>query len=173
MIKMPIKFKINDKIIKWLVLILEKPIIAKPISSGNGEAITIAPKTDKSHLNLKRCNWKNTCHHFFRLTLKNLIKSSVKLFLIKRKITKSPTTAPKAAKKEIATKELACINLIKITTAGATVKIEMKNIPAKKALKNLNSSLSVTIFSIVSLWTKTIATNTLMTTIAKSRNKLL
>src|SRR3989338_8007062 len=93
---MPKKLKTNETGIKSEVLVFEKPIIVSPSSSGNGEAITNAPKKKVSHLkDFSRTIDRNLLFPEFLIKPK---MSSPNLSSINRKIIKSPHKAPRPPK---------------------------------------------------------------------------
>jgi len=131
--KIPRKLRTKDIGIKNFIFNFITPIIARPTSSGKGEAMKIAPK--KGIRNLKKRKRKISLNLFLLL-----ISSSIFLVIPFRKnlkITISATTAPKLPKKATPQILLESAILARVTVDKANVKIDVKNMPATKLPKNL------------------------------------
>ena len=121
------------------VLILEKPKIAIPNSSGKGEAMMKPPIKKVSHLKyfrFKRC-LNIFCPPFF---LSSSIRCLENLSFMNLKMMRSPIVAPRAPNTATIHTGLTCAISPKVTIAGTVVKAEVKNIPAAK-LPNISKPL--------------------------------
>ena len=157
--KIPKELSKKEIGMKSEVLILEKPIIISPSSSGSGEAIISAPKNAINHLKIlnRKIDINRSDLDFFN---KNKT-SSDNLFLTNRKIIISPIIAPIPPKRATKNNELSRAISTSTTVAGATVKTEVKNIPAIKLPNNSSSFEEASIFIRTSVFTKITAIKTL------------
>ena len=169
-IKIPRELSKKEIGIKSEVFILENPIIINPSSSGSGEAIISAPKNAINHLKIlkRKIDINRSDLDFFS---KNKM-SSDNLFLTNRKIIMSPNIAPIPPSKAVKNTELTCAIPASTTVAGATVKIEVKNIPAIKLPNSSSSFEEAKILTRTSVFTKIIAIKTLNAIMATSLIKL-
>jgi hypothetical protein len=129
---MPIKLRKTEVRIKKCVLVSDRPIIIIPISSGRGEAKIKAPNIENNQR--KDFNFHSTWRRFRGECLIKSIISSSRSSLMKRKMAISARKAPRAAAAATGRIEFALAISSKATEAGATVKIEVQNIPAIKLL---------------------------------------
>ncbi len=170
MTKIPKELSKKEMGIKSEVFILEKPSIINPSSSGSGEAITSAPKNANDHLKILN---RKIDINFSDLDFFNRYKiSSNNLFLMNRKIIRSPINAPAPPNKAVKNIELICAISASTTVAGATVKTEVKNIPAIKLPNSANFFEEANISIRTPVFMRIIAIKTLNATMPISLIKL-
>ena len=161
------KLRVNERGITVIVLVFEIPIRVNPISSGRGDAIIIAPAMGARNFN--GFHWKRENHFLYLNRAMSREISRARRSLTKRKISISPTTAPSPPQNAVKRSEPDWAISPKAIAAGATVKKEVKKIPAMKLPRNLVPRVAVKKCSKIPLWARITARSTLSTTIEKSR----
>ena len=167
MVNMPKKWRPNDIDINIDIFILESPIIARPISSGNGDATINAPTKGTIHLNT--LSWKIKTSLFCLVFWISQWMSSDKLFLINLKISRFPMSAPILPNNATSQIELAVAILKSIIPPNVTVNVETNNIPAIKLPNILISWVLVSMLVNILVFARIIATTMLTIIIPKSR----
>lgn len=164
---MPNELKVNEISTNNGVFIFDKPKRLTPNSSGSGEAMIKAPSSQVSHLKSLDLN---TALNFASNppSFMSDIKSVENLSLIKRNISKSPATAPRPPKNAVSASEFVLAISASVTAAGATVNIDVKNIPATKPPIILNEAIDLIKSGTAWILTKIIASATLEAMIARS-----
>jgi hypothetical protein len=144
--------------------IFENPSMASPTSSGIGEAMRIAPTSgiDQEKYGVAKVLLKTFGQVIFE---KMGFSSSNTLSLKNLNIKKSPITVPMPAITETAIGLSVPAKSNNITAAGANVKVDTKNIPAKKELIYPKLPILLIIPT-----TKSVPENKINTIILKIRN---
>ncbi len=163
----PKKFRINETGNKTAIDILENPIIANPSSSGRGEMMTSAPMRGTSHLNI--LNLKIDRNLWKRDLLIISVISSTNEFFRNRNRSRSPIIAPNPPNRATVSAGVVCEIFTRATDAGAILKREVKNIPAKKFPNSLISCVELSNLSKEFVFNRIMATTILTSTSSMSR----